>query len=271
MKLTILWSGWAIPTPRLNCNCENCNAARLDPKLKRNNTSLFIEDGNVLIDCPEDIGDSLYRNNIQNIEHLFITHWHPDHTFGLRVVLESVYDFYLHETKRPITLHLPKIVYEDIKKYYPSIDYLVDVRKMANIEYIEHGQNISIDGINITAVGFSGEWSHTFGYLFESDGKKCLYAPCDTIQIEPEIVTWYFWDLDVLIHECGILSPEVKTEISFDEFMERVRSCSPKKTIVTHIEEVEVKRWWTSYFQELHEKFTDVNFEYASDGLIIEL
>lgn len=271
MKLTILWSGGAIPTPRLNCDCENCNAARLDPKLKRNNTSLFIKEGKILIDCPEDIGDSLYRNNIQNIEHLFITHWHPDHTFWLRVVLESVYDFYLHETKKPITLHLPRLVYEDIKKYYPSISYLVDVRKMATIKYIEHGQNIVIDDINITAVGFSGELSHTFGYLFWSDGKKCLYAPCDTVQVTSEIVDGYFQNLDVLVHECGILSPEVKTELSFDEFIGRVRSSNPKKTIVTHIEEIEVKRWWKQYFGELYGKYPDVNFEYANDGLVIEL
>jgi phosphoribosyl 1,2-cyclic phosphate phosphodiesterase len=204
---------------------------------------LFIANGKILVDCPEDIGDSLYRNGIQNVEHLFITHWHPDHTSGLRVVLESVYDFYLHETKKPITLHLPRRVYEDIKKYYPSISYLVDVRKMAVIEYIEHGQSIAINDISITAVGFSGELSHTFGYLFESDGKKCLYTPCDTIEVTEDIVNEYFQNLDVLVHECGILSPEVKTELSFDSFMNRVRSCNPKKTIVTHIEEIEVKRW----------------------------
>lgn len=271
MKLIILWSGGAIPTPRLNCDCENCNAARLDPKFKRNNTSLFIDDGKILIDCPEDIGDSLYRNNIQNIEHLFITHWHPDHTFGLRIVLESVYDFYLHETKAPITLHLPRTVHEDIKKYYPAISYLIDVRKMANIEYIEHGNSIKINNTIVTAVWFSWVESNTFGYIFESENKKCLYAPCDTMQVVPEVVEWYFKNLDILVHECGILSSEVKTEISFDELINRIRFCNPKKTIITHIEEIEVKRWWKSYFHELHWKYPDVNFEYASDGLSIEL
>lgn len=269
MKLTILWSGWAIPTPRLNCECENCNTARLDPKLKRNNTSIFVEDGKILVDCPEDIGDSLYRNNISNVEHLFITHWHPDHTFWLRIILESMYDFYLKKTKKPIVLHLSRVIHEDIKKYYPSISYLVDTKGMASIQYIEHGESISINNINITAVWFSGEWSHTFGYIFKSNEKSCLYAPCDTIQVKSEIVEEFFQNLDILIHECGILSSEVKTELSFDGLINRIRSCKPKRTILTHIEEVEVKRWWVVYFQDLLARYPDISFEYAHDGLLI--
>lgn len=269
MKFTILWSGWATPTPRIWCQCENCSAARINPKLKRNHSSLFIEESKILIDCPEDIGDSLYKNNITSIEHLFLTHWHPDHTFWLRIILESTFDFYLHEVIKPITLHLPRGVHEDLKKYYPTIAYLIDTNKLAKVEYIEHWESVQIDDIRVTAVWFSGEESHTYSFLFETNKKKCMYAPCDTFGLMPEVIEIYFKNLDVLIHECGIHSQEVKTEVSFSDLIERLRFCKPQKTILTHIEEIEVKRWWLPYFQELINTYSDVSFEYAHDGLCI--
>jgi ribonuclease BN (tRNA processing enzyme) len=96
---------------------------------KRNHSSLFIEDAKILVDCPEDIGDSLYRSGVKEVEHLFITHWHPDHTFWLRILLESTFDFYKRETVGSLILHLPKSVHEDLKKHYPTISYLIDTKK----------------------------------------------------------------------------------------------------------------------------------------------
>lgn len=47
--------------------------------------------------------------------------------------------------------------------------------------------------------------------------------------------------MDVLITECGIFSYEkVKSEISFPKLMENLKIYSPKRTILTHIEEIEL-------------------------------
>ena len=83
MELIILGSGGAIPTPRPFCQCIICKKARkLGEPYKRNSSSLFIQDINTVIDCGEDISDSLNRRDVKKIDNLFITHWHPDHTFG---------------------------------------------------------------------------------------------------------------------------------------------------------------------------------------------
>ncbi len=240
--------------------------------LKRNHSSLFIEDAKILVDCPEDIGDSLYRSGVKEVEHLFITHWHPDHTFWLRILLESTFDFYKRETVGSLIIHLPKSVHEDLKKHYPTISYLIDTKKMATIEYIEHGESVNIQNITITAVWFNWPKSHTYGYLFASNEKKCMYAPCETIEFTPEILKDYFINLDVLIHECWILSEELKSEISFDTLMNRIRLYGPWRTVLTHIEEVEVKRWGgMKYYWELKKKNNDISFEYAYDGLSISI
>ena len=79
-----------MPTPRPLCDCGVCERARKEgaPYI-RNSSSLYLEEINTVIDAPEDIGSSLNRENITGVENVFITHWHPDHTFGLRVILEA--------------------------------------------------------------------------------------------------------------------------------------------------------------------------------------
>ena len=88
MKLTILGSGGAMPTPRPYCQCAICKKARkFGEPFKRNSSSIFINEINTVIDCGEDIADSLNRRNVKKVDNLFITHSHPDHTFGLRHLL----------------------------------------------------------------------------------------------------------------------------------------------------------------------------------------
>lgn len=82
--------------------------------------------------------------------------------FWLRVVLESGKNYYDSTKTKVINLYLPKNVYEDLKIHYPSIDYLVNILKVAKIHFIEHWETINIDDIEITAVWFSWDNSHTY-------------------------------------------------------------------------------------------------------------
>jgi phosphoribosyl 1,2-cyclic phosphate phosphodiesterase len=101
VKLTITGSGGATPTPKTFCRCSVCRKARAEGEpYKRNSSSLFVEDVFALVDCGEDIGDSLSRRNILRVDSLFITHWHPDHTFGLRPLLEAYYDMRDNKPKK---------------------------------------------------------------------------------------------------------------------------------------------------------------------------
>ena len=54
---------------RVNSSCKK--ARKLEEPYKRNGSSLFIKDINGVIDCGEDIGDSLNRRNIKQIDNLF--------------------------------------------------------------------------------------------------------------------------------------------------------------------------------------------------------
>jgi len=78
--------------------------------------------------------------------------------------------------------------------------------------------------------------------------------------------------LDLLINECGLFSYEkIKSEISFPALMERIRLLRPKKTVLTHIEEIEINSWSWRYLEKMKKQYSDINFDFAYDGMKIEI
>lgn len=267
MEFKILGSGGTMTVPRPLCQCFVCSKARKKGgKYKRNNSSFFIKDANILIDCGEDIADSLNRHNIKEVNHLFITHWHPDHTFGLRVLLESGYNFRALGADKVIELYIPKKVFADLKAKFPTIDYLLNFQKTANLRLIEDGDEISFGNMVIRAIGYDGEGSDHFAYLMQANDKRVLYAPCDTID-------FYSYEkilnIDLLIHECGVFADH-ETEIKFPDLMTRLRANQPAKTILTHIEEVEL-RLYSDNFKKAKKDYPDLTFDFAFDGMDISI
>lgn len=268
MKLTILGSGGAMLTPRPYCQCIICKKARkLGEPYKRNSSSLFVQDINTVFDCGEDIGDSLNRRNIQKVDNLFITHWHPDHTFGLRPILEANFNFRTNKADKTINVYIPKKVFETLKQRFPVIEYYFNVQKTGALHLVEDGDKIKIGNVSITVVGYKGKESDTYAYLIESNGKKILYAPCDTISFDNYINFRY---LNLLINDCGLFS-NIPSEISFDALMQRLREIKPKKTLITHIEEVEINIWGEKHLQKMIKQYSDIDFDFAYDGMEIKI
>lgn len=268
MELIITGSGGAISTPRPFCQCSICKKARKEGEpYRRNSSSLYINDIFTLIDCGEDIGDSLNRRNIVRVDNLFITHWHPDHTFGMRPLLEANFNFAEGKPDRQVAVYMPKRVFEDLKEHYPSISHFSDHLEVAEIKFLGHQESIQIGNIEITTIGYKGEGSNIFAYLIEENDKRVLYAPCDAISLEQKI-----FNLDLLIHECGLFSHEkIKNEISFPSMIERIRLFKPNRTILTHIEEIEINAWGWNYLEKMKKQYSDVDFDFAYDGMQIRL
>lgn len=269
MKFKILGSGGAMPVPRPFCQCKLCNSARKNNKYKRNSCSAFVEDINTLIDCPEDIGDSLNRENIKQVDNLFITHWHPDHTFGLRVVLEAIYNVLDRKATHLINIYIGEKVYKTLEKNFPAIKYYVNTLNVAKINFIEDGDKIKFKKNSVTAVGYADKNREYYAFLLETNGKKILYSPCDTLHFSKYSK---FKNVDIWITECGIFSHDkVKTELSFPNLIARLKEIKPKQTFLVHIEEIELQRWGLDYLKRLKKEYKDIKFEFAHDGLTLEL
>ena len=109
MKLRLLGSGGVIPPPKPGCDCDVCSEARRKGiPYSRTGPSLFIEDINLLLDTPEDIRNQLNREGIKRIDHVILTHWHPDHTLGLRIFEQLNWDFEHGKAGKPIDVYMSR-------------------------------------------------------------------------------------------------------------------------------------------------------------------
>lgn len=80
MKIKFLGTSAGWPLPRLGCKCEICTSK--DPKDTRTRTQVLI-DNRILLDAGPDTYFHLKNQDLTKLEAVFISHEHPDHTFGL--------------------------------------------------------------------------------------------------------------------------------------------------------------------------------------------
>jgi len=268
MQIRIVGSGGSIPTPKIGCSCSVCTKAReVGKPYKRNSNSIYLADAKAIFDCPEDISNSVNENGIKEIDALFITHWHPDHCFGLRLLMQYGYDFYSERVNHQLSLFIPENVYKILVKVYPAIKFQLENLGTAKLTLVADREIITINEMTIQPIDFNGKDADTFGFLLSDGSKNVLYSPCDTLGF----ITYHeFKKLDLWITECGCFS-DYKGEISFEKTIQRINEINPAKTIFTHIEEEELNMAGWEYMETLKEKYCDTNFEFAYDTMIIDV
>lgn len=276
MKFTILGSGGMNNIPLPNCNCGICTSARNgNKKDQRFLPSLYLEDIHMLIDTPEDIYFSL---DGRKVDFIGITHKDPDHTRGIRI-LESLALDWVGGNNAPVNLLISKGVQDDINlwlnntlKYFSSLK-IINVDNSANVKI----KDIEIVQINNETNDKSD--ANVSIYVFKSNGKKLIYAPCDN---KPFRYNKEYENADVLILGCVLTKKMLKGNVlieesklsdlekmffTLQEVIELKKQYNIKKMIITHIDDV----WGDTAenYKKLEEKLDNIIFAY--DGLRIEL
>ncbi len=117
MKFNLLGSGGVFAPPRPCCFCTTCIQAReLGKPYYKTGCCLYNYDVNLLFDAPEEIRYQLNAEKIQKIDRIILMHWHPDHTFGLRVIEQLNRDL-TGGTKKPIDVYISKNQLDMFKKF----------------------------------------------------------------------------------------------------------------------------------------------------------
>ncbi|KYK33692.1 MAG: hypothetical protein AYK19_13095 [Theionarchaea archaeon DG-70-1] len=288
VNLLILGSGGCTLTPRPGCQCAVCEEAREEGiPYARSGPSLFLEDINVLFDTPEDISHQLNRENIQEVDYIFYTHWHPDHTAGMRIV-EQMNLYFLaafidgkQPPKKVKICALPDVM-DDLKaiksKYGSYFDYYERCGLISPVT-LEGETPLNIKDFEIIPVPVKNLGVASTVFVIKTNGKKVAYAPCDT---KPLPVNDVLKNLDVLIIggilpdgglKDGYTIPEdnelMKEVLTMDELTEIITKLGAKRTVAVHIEE-EFGRSYDDY-EEIKEQYKEYNIEFAFDGMRIEL
>ena len=275
MELTILGSGGCMVIPKPLCQCRICKEAR-DKRgpYERTGPSAFIHDENLLIDTPAEIAFQLNRSRIERIDHLIFTHLDPDHVEGFRVVEQITLDFRTWEAypDKHIRLILPEQLTDrlrDIRTVYGSV---VDFyEEQGFVQCMPFRDRVEVGKIQITAIAVERDSHLSFIYIFEKEGKRMVYAPCDIKPFPEEREE--VQRADLLLIQPGIFEDGLKhgfeypkdhisrtTLYTFEETMALAKRIEAREILFIHLEEY----WNRSHddYLALEEKFNNVRFAY---------
>ncbi len=288
MKITILGSGGFQTIPRPTCQCKICKEARKKGvPYSRNGPAIYIHEAEAIIDAPKDIINSINRENIKSIKNLLFTHWHPDHTEGMRFLEEMLVDWKNGELKnhnQPVNMIIPKEVWNEIKlfrsgsggsiiNWYNYLNLIKEIELPVNKTKIVNGIKFKPVLIN------NNKRLTTIAWLITENSKKILYLPCD---VKPfDIDKKYLKNLDIFIVNSPWFESKKGLEkidknhslrkelFSFEEIKELIENYKIKKTIIVHIEEM----WQLSYddYKKLEKKYSKQNIKFAYDGMRLRI
>lgn len=280
MDITILGSGGNTSPPMPTCQCRICKEAREkgEPYARRGN-STFIHDENILIDAPEQIWYSLNREDIKEVDYIFISHFHFDHMLGLRVLQAiGIEDIPIKDWFGDLpTLVMSQQTYEMIVESSPAIKDLIN--KWSKLKILNDGESIDIGSLKITSIGAEivpEEGKQIFSYLFEEKDKKVLISPDENKFLDLNRIP----ELDLWIRETGLFredpagkpimtserwKKDKELEITFEETLDQIRSVDPDKAVLTEIEEI-FQRSYDDYLK-IEKKHEDINLKFAFDGM----
>jgi phosphoribosyl 1,2-cyclic phosphate phosphodiesterase len=240
---------------------------------------MYLSDIGLLFDTPEEIASQLNREGIGNIDYIFYSHWHPDHTLGLRII-EMMNLFWLGRYVRgdrpakKIRVCASSGVLGDLKNVYGSFFDYYEGMGLIEVRELEICTPYPIGDIRITPFEVKHANFVSTVFLIEGNEKRVVYGPCN-VKPFPSDSRLTKSDLFILGNvfpegplKEGITIPQDNelrvSQFSMQEALELVEILRATKTVFTHLEE----EWGRSYddykvIEEQHSKH-DIRFAYDS-------
>ncbi len=214
MKLKYLGTGASEGFPGVFCQCDACKRARgLGGKNLRRRSSAVL-DGRILVDIPPDLyGSSLLQGvDLSQVPNIVVTHVHEDH-FYLHE-LSNFTEPFAHRIDGPVVRFHGSVTVRDAfdAKYGDELDGLV---QMVTLDAFVPTR---VGGHTVTALPASHGAGVSFIYLFESEGKRLLYANDTGL---PSEVVWQYLQgkrLDLVSMDCtSIIGESYATHMTISD------------------------------------------------------
>jgi phosphoribosyl 1,2-cyclic phosphate phosphodiesterase len=280
MQLTIVGSGGPLTTPRPGCTCRVCaNARQEDSRGRRGGPGIYVPEARLLIDASEDVIPSLNRAGIERVDHLFLTHWHPDHTGGFRAVEQLSYDLDRVGPGYRIEVWLNEATANRLAagwRFFESVGY-------CRLNVVAPGTRLDLGGISATWFAYAPD-GFLSGFVLEDDKSRALLALDETKDLAPQIAAnLSLRGCDLLIAECGLFErdpegrtlvpddwPLWKTEASFTrDTLPLLAAANAKRAVLTHLMDLQGRT--PAELDLLAGSLAPHAVQFAYDGLTLQL
>lgn len=250
MKLTILGCGTSGGVPKMPEYWGACDPK--NPKNRRRRASVMVEEQgtSVLIDTTPDLREQMLTAGVSNVDAVFYTHDHADHTHGIDDLRGF---FHTNRAKVPVfgdaqTIDVLKRRFEYVFKSqdgYPAIckaHELNGAQKVGNLKLIPfeqgHGSGISL-GYRFGDMAYSTDLNRM---------PETAFAALKGVKV---------WVVDALRYE-----PH-PTHSHLAQTLDWIEKVKPERAILTHMT-------WDMDYETLRKELPE-GVEPAYDGMVIEI
>jgi phosphoribosyl 1,2-cyclic phosphate phosphodiesterase len=280
MRLTILGSGGPLSTPRPGCNCRVCVEARqAGGRSWRGGPGVYVHDARILIDATEDVVPLLNRAGIERVDHLFLTHWHPDHTAGFRVVEQLSFDLGRAGARHKTDVWLNQATarrFADGWRYFEKVGYCA-------LHVVEPGTRLDLGGLTVTWFNYAPA-DFLSGFVLDDGAGRVVLALDETKDLAPRVAADpSLQNADLLVCECGLFErdptgrvllaadhPLRETEAGFErDTVPLLAAANAKRTILTHLMDFHGRT--PSELATLASTLGPGEVSFAYDGLTIDV
>lgn len=245
--------------PLFYCNCETCKEAKANSAVSRTRSSIILEnpEENTLIDTTPDLRSQFLRQNISDVERVFLTHDHYDHIGGMG---DLHYYVYL-KRKKPLDIYLHK---EVIPVFKAAFDFMLD---SVNLIPLTVFQTYNFKDLKVTPIK-ANHGVNGLGFIVESK-LKIVYLP-DTHYV-PEESREHLHDIDILIADSTFFEESLfkkRSHMTVDEAIDFGKQIGAKTIYLTHLSMHFTKAVTSKFLEEYLKQKKNVKLAY--DGLTLQ-
>ncbi len=226
MKVTVLGCGTSTGVPAIGCDCRVCTSD--DPRNQRSRCSAYLAKGDarLLIDCGPDFRMQALRENISQVDGLFVTHTHADHIFGMDDLRAVNW-----RQGRPVQVFGDQATLDKLSVVF---DYCFNPPQQGGgvpqfqFQLVENGVPFDFEGVRVTPVPILHGKLPILGYRFDD---LVYLTDCSAI---PESSYPLIEGVDTLIISALREKPH-STHFSIHQAIEEAKRFSPRQTFFIHM------------------------------------
>lgn len=249
IRIEFLGTAGAISIPRPTCNCRICSEARTRGiPYSRNGPSMFVHGPDLLIDTPEDIVCSLNRAGVRDVGAAVWSHWHPDHTAGIRVFEPLNFSIDWPPNNRCTPVYIPEGVRVDFEQFHSLWERVQYYEQLGLVRptVVAEGDSFVLNGVTVTPYRLPEPAVHAYAFILEEGSKRVFIAPDELFGWQPEPELGHF---DVVVMQTGLMEthpltgerifpadhPVLGREATFEQTLDMIRALDAERVVLTHL------------------------------------